>query len=110
MTLHYYTGETCHFQFHGPWSVLPPPARFPGKIPEPREDDFPRNPEGLTLRVEPGGALPLPANWNDRAIVFRPPCLGEREYRVVIRVESDGGIKRDTFLSLEALNEPGAAR
>ena len=36
--------------------------------------------------------------------------LGEREYRVVIRVESDGGIKRDTFLSLEALNEPGAAR
>ncbi|WP_250703508.1 hypothetical protein [Bacteroides fragilis] len=49
MTLHYYIGETCHFQFQGPERVPPPQARFSGEIPEPREDDFPRNPEGLDL-------------------------------------------------------------
>lgn len=27
------------FPISRPWSVPPPPARFPGKIPEPREDD-----------------------------------------------------------------------
>lgn len=32
------------------------------------EDDFPRNLKGLTLQAEQGGALPLPVNWNDRAI------------------------------------------
>lgn len=38
-------------------------------------------------------------------LVFR-----ERKYRVVVRVESDGGIERHTFLSLESLDEPGTAR
>lgn len=56
MTLHYYIGETCHFQFRGPESGPPPQARFSGKIPEPGEDDFPRNQKGLTLLVEPGGS------------------------------------------------------
>ena len=52
---------------------------FRRKIPERREDDFPRNPEGLTLPVEKGGALPLPANWNDGVIFsFRSRFSGTR--------------------------------
>ena len=54
MTLHYYIGETCHFQFQGPERVPPPQARFSGKIPEPREDDFSRNLKGPTLPSERG--------------------------------------------------------
>jgi hypothetical protein len=52
---------------------------FRGKIPERREDDFPRNPEGQTLQVEKGGTLPLPANWNDGVIFsFRSRFSGTR--------------------------------
>jgi len=49
-------GETCHFQFQGPESGPPPPARFSGKIPEHGEDDFPRNLQGPTLQVATGGS------------------------------------------------------
>lgn len=37
------------------------------------------------------------------------PGFREREYRVVLRVESDGGIERHAFLSLEPLDESGAS-
>ena len=109
MTLHYYIGETCHFQFQGPWSVPSSQARFSGEIPESHEDDFSRNPEGLTLQAEQGGALPLPANWNDGAILLAPLASRKREYRVIFRVKGDGRIERDAFLPLEALDDLGTA-
>ena len=37
------------------------------------------------------------------------PGFREREYRVVFRIEGDGGIERYTFLSLEPLDESGGA-
>ncbi len=37
------------------------------------------------------------------------PGFREREYRVVFRIESDGGIERYAFLALEPLDESGGA-
>ena len=62
------TGETVVSNFKGRDADRLHGQGFRRKIPEPREDDFPRNPGGLTLPVEKGGALPLPANWDDGVI------------------------------------------
>ena len=46
-------------------------------------------------------------------VLFSLPVPGfrEREYRVVLRVEGDGGIERHAFLPLEALDQlRGAGR
>lgn len=73
------TGETVFSNFKGRDAYRLHRQGFRGKIPERREDDFPRNPEGLTLPVEKGGALPLPANWNDGVIFsFRSRFSGTR--------------------------------
>ena len=73
------TGETVFSNFKGRDAYRLHRQGFRRKIPERREDDFPRNPEGLTLPVEKGGALPLPANWNDGVIFsFRSRFSGTR--------------------------------
>ena len=73
------TGETVFSNFTGRDAYRLHRQGFRRKIPERREDDFPRNPEGLTLPVEKGGALPLPANWNDGVIFsFRSRFSGTR--------------------------------
>lgn len=73
-------GETCHFQFQGPESGPPPPARFSGKIPERSEDDFCRNLQGPTLRVETGGSatFALELEWQCAISLSRPWVWGTR--------------------------------
>ena len=54
------TGETVVSNFKGRDADRLHRQGFRGKIPERREDDFPRNPEGLTLHGWYGHGLPLP--------------------------------------------------
>lgn len=72
MTLHYYEVKHVISNFRGRKAYRLHRQGFRGKYRNVSEDDFPRNLKGPTLQVEQGGALPLPVNWNDRAIcLFR---------------------------------------
>ena len=81
------------FPISGPESGLPPQARFSGKIPEPGEDDFPRNLQGPTLQVENGGPLPLSRKWNDWIISLFPFGLWKNKFQVKALVKGDHGIE-----------------
>ncbi len=68
MTLHYYEVKHVISNFRGRKAYRLHRQGFRGKYRSVSEDDFLRNLKGTTLQVEQGGALPLPVNWNDRAI------------------------------------------
>lgn len=68
MTLHYYEEKHVISNFRGRKAYRLHRQGFRGKYRSVSEDDFLRNLKGTTLQVEQGGALPLPVNWNDRAI------------------------------------------
>ena len=81
------------FPISGPESGLPPQARFSGKIPEPGEDDFPRNLQGPTLQVETGGPLPLSRKWNDWFSSLSTFGLWKNKFQVKALVKGDHGIE-----------------
>jgi len=68
MTLHYYEVKHVISNFRGRKAYRLHRQGFRGKYRSVSEDDFLRNLKGTTLQAEQGGALPLPVNWNDRAI------------------------------------------
>ena len=103
-------GETCHFQFRGPNSGPPPQARFSGKIPEPGEDDFPRNLQGPTLQVETGGSATFARRIGMAgSFAFCTFGLGKRKFQVKTVVKGECRIERTSFLTLETLDKPGGA-
>ena len=69
MPLHYYEVKHVISNFRGRKAYRLHRQGFRGKYRSRNgEDDFLRNLKGQTLQVVQGGALPLPVNWNDRAI------------------------------------------
>ena len=75
MTLYYYQMKHVISNFKGRNAYRLHRQGFRGKIPERSEDDFSRNLEALTLPVKQGGALPLPANWNDKMYGLALSCF-----------------------------------
>ena len=81
------------FPISGPESGLPPQARFSGKIPEPGEDDFPRNLQGPTLQVKPAVRYLCPGNGMTGSVPFSTFGLWKNKFQVKALVKGDHGIE-----------------
>ena len=83
---------------------------FRGKYRNASEDDFPRNLQGPTLRVETGGSATFARRIGMAgSFAFCTFGLGKRKFQVKTVVKGECRIERTSFLTLETLDKPGGA-